>query len=112
MDATVVLARRGSTRELLVEFITGVKRTVREPGELIWQIKVPRLDGPQDFLKVGTRNAMVISIVLRARHGSRQRTVRVRRRFRVSRGTATVVPAKLATPSTNSVSDAPFTAKG
>jgi CO/xanthine dehydrogenase FAD-binding subunit len=66
-DATVVLARRGSTRELpLVDFITGVKRTVLEPGEVIWQLKVPRHDGPQEFLKVGTRNAMVISIVCAA----------------------------------------------
>jgi CO/xanthine dehydrogenase FAD-binding subunit len=64
MDATVVLARRGSTRNMpLVDFITGVKRTALEPGEVIWQIKVPLLDGPQEFLKVGTRNAMVISIV-------------------------------------------------
>jgi len=64
MDATVVLAGRGGIRNLpLVEFITGVKRTSIEPGEVIWQIKVPRLDGPQEFLKVGTRNAMVISIV-------------------------------------------------
>jgi CO/xanthine dehydrogenase FAD-binding subunit len=64
MDATVVLARRGSTRTMqLVDFITGVKRTALEPGEVISQIRVPRLDGPQEFLKVGTRNAMVISIV-------------------------------------------------
>jgi CO/xanthine dehydrogenase FAD-binding subunit len=64
MDATVVLARREGTREFpLLDFITGVKRTGIEPGEVIWQIKVPRLDGPQEFLKVGTRNAMVISIV-------------------------------------------------
>ncbi|HEX2362104.1 MAG TPA: FAD binding domain-containing protein, partial [Jiangellaceae bacterium] len=64
MDAAVVLARRGGTRTMpLVDFITGVKRTAIEPGEVIWQIRIPRLDGPQEFLKVGTRNAMVISIV-------------------------------------------------
>jgi CO/xanthine dehydrogenase FAD-binding subunit len=64
MDATIVLARRGGRRDLpLLDYITGVKRTSIEPGEVIWQIKVPRLDGPQEFLKVGTRNAMVISIV-------------------------------------------------
>jgi CO/xanthine dehydrogenase FAD-binding subunit len=64
MDATVVLACREGTREVpLLDYITGVKRTGIEPGEVIWQIKVPRLDGPQEFLKVGTRNAMVISIV-------------------------------------------------
>jgi len=64
MDAMVVLARRSGTRTVpLTEFITGVKRTVIEPGEVIWQIRIPRLDGPQQFLKVGTRNAMVISVV-------------------------------------------------
>ena len=64
MDATVVLVRRGGERSLpLVDFITGVKRSVIEPGEVIREVRVPRLDGPQHFLKVGTRNAMVISIV-------------------------------------------------
>jgi CO/xanthine dehydrogenase FAD-binding subunit len=65
LDATVVLARRAGERRLpLAEVITGVKKTVIEPGEVIRQIRVPRLDGPQQFLKVGTRNAMVISIVV------------------------------------------------
>jgi CO/xanthine dehydrogenase FAD-binding subunit len=64
-DATVVLARRDGERRLpLAELITGVKQTVIEPGEVIREIRVPRLDGPQQFLKVGTRNAMVISIVV------------------------------------------------
>ncbi len=62
-DATVVLASRSGQRTLpLAEFITGVKRTVLEPGEIITRVRVPRLSGPQEFLKVGTRNAMVISI--------------------------------------------------
>ena len=65
LDATVVLARRDGERRLpLAEVITGVKKTVIQPGEVIRQIRVPRLDGPQQFLKVGTRNAMVISIVV------------------------------------------------
>jgi CO/xanthine dehydrogenase FAD-binding subunit len=65
LDATVVLAHRDGERRLpLAEVITGVKRTVIEPGEVIREIRVPRLDGPQQFLKVGTRNAMVISIVV------------------------------------------------
>src|SRR6266508_1216902 len=65
MDATVVLASRGGDRRLpLAEFITGVKRTAIQPGEVIREVRVPRLDGPQQFLKVGTRNAMVISIVV------------------------------------------------
>jgi CO/xanthine dehydrogenase FAD-binding subunit len=65
LDATVTLASRGGVRELpLTELITGVKKTVIEQGEVIKEIRVPRLDGPQQFLKVGTRNAMVISIVV------------------------------------------------
>ena len=65
LDATVVLARRHGERRLpLAEVITGVKKTAIEPGEVIREIRVPRLDGPQQFLKVGTRNAMVISIVV------------------------------------------------
>jgi CO/xanthine dehydrogenase FAD-binding subunit len=65
MDATVVLASRGGDRRLpLAEFITGVKRTAIRPGEVIREVRVPRFDGPQQFLKVGTRNAMVISIVV------------------------------------------------
>jgi CO/xanthine dehydrogenase FAD-binding subunit len=65
LDATVVLARRDGERRLpLAEVITGVKKTAIEPGEVIREVRVPRLDGPQQFLKVGTRNAMVISIVV------------------------------------------------
>ncbi|HSK36047.1 MAG TPA: FAD binding domain-containing protein [Actinomycetota bacterium] len=65
LDATVVLARRDGERRLpLTEVVTGVKQTVIAPGEVIREIRVPRLDGPQQFLKVGTRNAMVISIVV------------------------------------------------
>ncbi|HEV8648167.1 MAG TPA: FAD binding domain-containing protein [Actinomycetes bacterium] len=63
MDATVVLVSRGGERRLpLSAFITGVKRTAIRPGEIIREVRVPRLRGPQHFLKVGTRNAMVISI--------------------------------------------------
>ncbi|HET6920373.1 MAG TPA: FAD binding domain-containing protein, partial [Jiangellaceae bacterium] len=63
MDAVVDIAGRNGTRSVpLVDFITGVKRTALELGEVIHQIRVPRLEGPQEFLKVGTRNAMVISI--------------------------------------------------
>lgn len=66
LDATVVLASRDGERRLpLADFITGVKKTVIAQGEVIREVRVPRLDGPQQFLKVGTRNAMVISIVVR-----------------------------------------------
>jgi CO/xanthine dehydrogenase FAD-binding subunit len=67
LDATVVLASRGGERSLpLAEFITGVKRTALRDGEIIREVRVPRLRGPQQFLKVGTRNAMVISIACAA----------------------------------------------
>ncbi|HXP13750.1 MAG TPA: FAD binding domain-containing protein, partial [Actinomycetes bacterium] len=64
-DSLPVLAGRDGERSLpLAEFVTGVKRTAIEAGEIIREVRVPRLSGPQHFLKVGTRNAMVISIVV------------------------------------------------
>jgi xanthine dehydrogenase iron-sulfur cluster and FAD-binding subunit A len=64
LDAQIVLASQAGERTLpLTEFVTGVKRTALLPGEVIRAVRVPRLAGPQQFLKVGTRNAMVISIV-------------------------------------------------
>jgi CO/xanthine dehydrogenase FAD-binding subunit len=63
LDAKVVLASRAGERTLgLGEFVTGVKRTALRQDEIIREVRVPRLRGPQQFLKVGTRNAMVISI--------------------------------------------------
>ncbi len=44
------------------DFFVGVKRTSRRPDELITAITLPVLDSRQDYLKVGTRNAMVISV--------------------------------------------------
>ena len=63
-DAEIVLGRAGgSTRSMpWLEFLTGVKETAREPGELILGARwtVPR--GPGSFSKIGTRNAMVIAV--------------------------------------------------
>jgi CO/xanthine dehydrogenase FAD-binding subunit len=67
MDARIVLVGRDGERTLpLAEFVTGVKRTALQQGEVIREVRVPRLRGPQQFLKVGTRNAMVISIACAA----------------------------------------------
>ena len=64
LDATVLLRSATGGRELpLAGFVTGVKQNALEPDELIEAVRVPVLDGPQEFLKVGTRNAMVISVV-------------------------------------------------
>jgi CO/xanthine dehydrogenase FAD-binding subunit len=46
----------------LAEFFTGVKRTALEPDELIKAVLVPPGGGPQEFAKIGTRNAMVIAV--------------------------------------------------
>jgi CO/xanthine dehydrogenase FAD-binding subunit len=64
MDAEVELtsAARGARRLSLADFITGPKRTAREPDELITSVHVPRVAGPQHVAKIGPRNAMVISV--------------------------------------------------
>jgi len=63
-DAEVVLARAGgSTRSVpWREFLTGVKQTAREPGELILGARWNVPNGPGSFSKIGTRNAMVIAV--------------------------------------------------
>jgi len=63
LDATIDLRSSHGTRQLTLDrFIRGVKQNALEPGELIEAVRVPVLEGPQEFLKVGTRNAMVISV--------------------------------------------------
>jgi len=61
--AEVELASLRGTRRLPVsEFVTGPKRTSIEPDELITAFLLPAAGGPQQFAKVGTRNAMVIAV--------------------------------------------------
>jgi len=43
-------------------FLVGVKRTSLEPDELILAARWTAAAGPQSFSKIGTRNAMVISV--------------------------------------------------
>ncbi|MDQ3708549.1 MAG: FAD binding domain-containing protein [Actinomycetota bacterium] len=63
VEADVVLASPdGNRRVPLADFITAAKRTAIQPGEVISEVRFPAVRGPQQFLKVGTRNAMVISI--------------------------------------------------
>jgi CO/xanthine dehydrogenase FAD-binding subunit len=63
-DAEVVLGRAdGTTRSVpWREFLTGVKQTAREPGELILGARWNVPTGPGSFSKIGTRNAMVIAV--------------------------------------------------
>jgi len=53
---------RGTRRVPAAEFYTGVKRNALEPDELIAAVLVPAASGPQQFSKIGTRNAMVIAV--------------------------------------------------
>jgi CO/xanthine dehydrogenase FAD-binding subunit len=63
LDAHVSLRSVGGTRTVAAaDFVTGPRATVRAPNEIITHISVPVLHGPQEFLKVGTRNAMVIAV--------------------------------------------------
>lgn len=65
LDAVVQIAGPEGTRiSPLREFVRGVKRTDLRAGEVVTAVRVPALRGAQEFLKVGTRNAMVISVVM------------------------------------------------
>jgi len=54
---------RGSRTVPLAEFVTGVKRTVLAPDELIAAVRLTPSQAPQTFMKIGPRNAMVIAVV-------------------------------------------------
>jgi CO/xanthine dehydrogenase FAD-binding subunit len=53
---------RGTRLIPIDDFYTGVKRNALEPDELIRAVRVPAADGPQQFSKIGPRNAMVIAV--------------------------------------------------
>lgn len=58
----VASAARGSRLIPIDEFYLGVKRNALEPDELILAIHIPSATAPQQFSKIGTRNAMVIAV--------------------------------------------------
>jgi CO/xanthine dehydrogenase FAD-binding subunit len=57
-----VASTRGERRIPIEDFITGPKRNVLEPDELIAAFHIPPARGGQQFAKIGTRNAMVIAV--------------------------------------------------
>jgi CO/xanthine dehydrogenase FAD-binding subunit len=62
-DAQVELASRTGARRIPVgEFVTGPKRNCLADDELIAGFLLPPAEGPQQFAKIGTRNAMVIAV--------------------------------------------------
>ena len=61
--AMVEIASARGVRTLPAEeFFVGPKRSVLAPDELVTAVLVPVAPGPQQFAKVGTRNAMVIAV--------------------------------------------------
>jgi CO/xanthine dehydrogenase FAD-binding subunit len=62
-DAEVELAStEGARRVPVAEFVTGPKGNVLGPNELIAAFHVPEAEGPQQYAKIGPRNAMVIAM--------------------------------------------------
>ncbi|MFB7471825.1 FAD binding domain-containing protein [Kitasatospora sp. NPDC056184] len=62
-DVLVEAASVRGTRLIPIDdFYTGVKRNSLEADELIRAVRIPVADGPQQFSKIGTRNAMVIAV--------------------------------------------------
>jgi CO/xanthine dehydrogenase FAD-binding subunit len=57
-----VASTAGSRRIPIAGFFTGPKRSALRPDELIAAVWAPRAAGPQQFAKVGPRNAMVIAV--------------------------------------------------
>jgi CO/xanthine dehydrogenase FAD-binding subunit len=75
MGAEVEVASAAGRRRVpLAEFFSGPKKSALGPSELICAVHVPAATGPQQFAKIGTRNAMVIAVcsfalVLDPEHG-------------------------------------------
>ncbi|MBA3953540.1 MAG: FAD binding domain-containing protein [Rubrobacter sp.] len=62
-DAEVEVASVGGSRRMPVaEFISGPKQNALAPDELISAFYIAEADGPQQYSKIGTRNAMVIAV--------------------------------------------------
>ncbi|MBA3431802.1 MAG: FAD binding domain-containing protein [Actinobacteria bacterium] len=61
--AQIEVASTSGTRRLeFTDFMLGPKKNALEGNELISAVLIPKARGPQQFSKIGTRNAMVISV--------------------------------------------------
>jgi CO/xanthine dehydrogenase FAD-binding subunit len=60
--AVEVVSRRGARSIPAEEFCTAPGRSALAPDELIAAVRLPVARGPQQFAKVGPRNAMVIAV--------------------------------------------------
>jgi xanthine dehydrogenase iron-sulfur cluster and FAD-binding subunit A len=57
-----VVSVRGARQIAIDEFFTGVKRNALAPDELVSAVWISQPTGPEQFAKIGTRNAMVIAV--------------------------------------------------
>ncbi len=67
LDAEVELASQAGMRRIrLADFIVGNRKTLRQPGEILSQVFVPRTveNAASTFLKLGARRYLVISIAM------------------------------------------------
>jgi CO/xanthine dehydrogenase FAD-binding subunit len=93
-DGVVEVASLRGERSLpLTEFLTGPKQNALADDELIVCVRVRPSRGPQTFLKVGPRNAMVISVVSLALTADRDRN-----ELRAAFGSAGPVPRLVTAP--------------
>jgi CO/xanthine dehydrogenase FAD-binding subunit len=82
--ATVELASADGMREVPIDaYYVGPKQSALRPDELIAAVRIPVAGGPQQFAKIGARNAMVIAACSLSVHVDR-----VRRRIGVGIGSA------------------------
>ncbi len=92
--ATLELASVRGVRTLpLTEFLLGVKETALAPDELVTAVHVTPSGAPQTFMKIGPRNAMVISVCSLALVADRERG-----ELRAAFGSAAPVPTLVAAP--------------
>lgn len=69
LDTEVEMASAAGTRRLpLGDFLTGYRRTALRPGEIVTALHIPASAGetPSEFLKLGARRYLVISIAMAA----------------------------------------------
>jgi CO/xanthine dehydrogenase FAD-binding subunit len=63
LDADIELTGPGGTRRVPYrDFTLAPGETARRAGELVTAIRVPILDGPQAYVKVGRRNAQFVAV--------------------------------------------------
>jgi len=97
LDAQVELVSDAGARRMpLTDFIVGNRKTLRQPGEILSQVLVPRSveNASSTFLKLGARRYLVISIVMVAVVLDKDSSNRVREP-RVSLGSCSAVARRL-----------------